>query len=338
MDITRITKNGFGFTVIELLVTVGIVGLLASLLLPAVQASREAARRAQCANNLRQLGIALHSYESSWGMFPPAPMAFRVSPEPLRRIAYYSAQTGLLAQLEQVSLYNSIDFCVPTASLADIESEGANVTAASQLVGSFVCPSDWGAAAAPYGPSNYRANAGICGYCETGRMDGAFTHGGTAPASFTDGLSSTLAFSEKLVGGANPGVFTPERDWIYAFRESQSPLSVSADGWVAYCAQRSFPADLVAVKLDAGRSWMLGGCIYTEFLVSAPPNSQVPDCGKRAAGGVGVFAARSLHPGGVNAAMADGSVHFFKNGTNIQLWRALGTRGGSELVSAPDAL
>ncbi len=327
-------KYRHGFTVIELLVTVGIIGLLASLLLPAVQASREAARRVHCANNLRQLGVAAHSYESAWGMFPPAPMAFRVSTAPRRGIAYFSAQTGLLAQLEQVPLYNSINFSVPTGSLTDIASQGANLTAASQLVGSFVCPSDWAAYAAPYGPSNYRANAGICGYCEDGRMDGAFAHGGTTPASFVDGLSSTIAFSEKLVGGANPGAFAPDRDWINAFKNLQSPLSISADGWVAYCAQRSFPSDLVAVKLDAGRSWMLGGCVYTEFLVSAPPNSQVPDCGKQAAGGVGVFTARSLHPGGVNAAIADGSVHFFKNGINIQLWRALGTRGGGELVPA----
>ena len=165
-------------------------------------------------------------------------------------------------------------------------------------------------------------------------MDGAFTYNGTRPANFFDGLSFTLAFSEKLVGGANPGLFTPGRDWILERINVQFPISVSADEWVAYCSRRSFPADLVAVKLDAGRSWMLGGCIYTEFLVSAPPNSEVPDCGGGTAGGIGVFAARSLHPGGVNAAMADGSVRFFNNKINIPLWRALGTRGGGELVSA----
>jgi prepilin-type processing-associated H-X9-DG protein len=276
----------------------------------------------------------LHSYESAWAIFPPAPMAYRVRPERSSRTCYFSAQTTLLAQLELVSLHNSINFSVPTHYLSDIAQQGANLTAASQLVGAFVCPSDWGAVSGPYGPSNYRANFGICGYCENGREDGAFTHRGTPASGFVDGLSSTLAFSEKLVGGASPGLFTPDRDWILASNDNQNPRSISANGWVDYCAQRSFPSDLAAVQLDAGRSWLLGGCAYTEFLVSAPPNSEVPDCGKFSAGGIGVFAARSLHPGGVNAVMADGSVRFFKNGINLQLWRALGTRRGGELVSA----
>jgi prepilin-type N-terminal cleavage/methylation domain-containing protein len=168
MKMTSCLKNRYGFTLIELLVTVGIIGLLASLLLPAIQASREAARRVQCANNLRQLGIALHSYESAWAIFPPAPMAYRVRPERSSRTCYFSAQTTLLAQLELVSLHNSINFSVPTHYLSDIAQQGANLTAASQLVGAFVCPSDWGAVSGPYGPSNYRANFGICGYCENG--------------------------------------------------------------------------------------------------------------------------------------------------------------------------
>ena len=327
-------KKRHGFTLIELLVTLGIIGVLVSLTLPAVQSARESARRTLCANNLRQLGMALHNYESEWGIFPPAPMAYRGNLKPVDWLSYFSAQTGLLTQLEQVSLYNSINFSVSTGYLSQIASGGANLTAASQVISSFLCPSDWGAVPAPYGPNNYRANAGVCGYCETGIEDGAFTHSGTRAAAFGDGLSSTLAFSEKLVGGVTPGLFTPNRDWINAFRNHDDPRSITADGWVAYCAQRSFPSDLVAVTLDAGRTWMLGGTIYSEFLVSAPPNAQVPDCGHRATVGIGVFAARSLHPGGVNAAMADGSVSFFTNGIDVRLWRALGTRRGGEVVPA----
>ncbi len=242
-------------------------------------------------------------------MFPPAPMSFVVQGvKPPNRGSYYSAQTALLGQLDQVPLHNSINFSVPIGAHIGTGLEGANATAASQVVGTFLCPSDWGAIPAPYGPNNYRANAGICGYCTTGIQDGAFTTKGTRPAAFADGLSTTLAYSEKLVGGVSPKSFAPNRDWIFAFRLDGQ---ISADEWVTYCGQRSFAADRNAMEFDAGRSWMLGGAIYTEFLVSASPNAQVPDCGKRSAVGIGVFAARSLHPGGVNAAMADGSVALF---------------------------
>jgi prepilin-type N-terminal cleavage/methylation domain-containing protein/prepilin-type processing-associated H-X9-DG protein len=325
-------KKRLGFTLIELLVTLGIIGLLVSLMLPAVQSARGSARRAQCANNLRQLGLALHGYESGWGVFPPAPMAFRASRRPVNRTSYFSAQAALLAQIEQIPLYNSINFSVPTASLTEIGSEGANLTAASRIVGTFLCPSDWGGVPAPYGPNNYRANAGICGYCNNGIEDGAFTHSGTRPAAFGDGLSSTLAFSEKLIGGVNPVSFAPNRDWIVAIGIPNA-RSITANDWITYCGQKSFPSDLLAVKLDAGRSWMLGGAIYTEFLVDAPPNAIVPDCGVRATVGIGVFAARSLHSGGVNAGMADGSVRFFLNGIDVNVWRALGTRNGGEAIT-----
>ena len=332
----RSVARRHGFTLIEVLVALGVIGLLASLLLPAVQSSREAAHCAHCANNLRQLGIAMHSYESAWGMFPPAPMAYvfpnSVSSRPYKG-SYYSAQSSLLLQLEEVSLHDSINFSAPTGIVVADALKGANGTAATQAVSVFLCPSDAAATSAHPGSNNYRANAGICGYCETGIEDGAFTYSGTRPASFSDGLSSTLAFSEKLVGGVSPGSFLPNRDWIYAFR-IRDTLSMSADGWVDYCGQRSFPSDLVAVQLDAGRSWMLGGTVYTEFLVSAPPNTQVPDCGQRATVGIGVFAARSLHPGGVNAVMADGSARFFTNGIDGRVWRALGTRNGAEVFTA----
>lgn len=331
MKSTHCMKIRQGFTLIELLVTIGIVGLLASLLLGAAQAAREAARRARCANNLKQLGLAIHSYESAWGMFPPAPMSFKIPGQrPPYVGSYFSAQAAMLGQMEQVPLHNSINFSVPTGHLID-GLDGANVTAAGQVVDTFLCPSDWGTVPAPYGPCNYRANAGICGYCTTGIEDGAFTLAGTAPAAFVDGLSMTLAFSEKLVGGASPGAFSPNRDWINA---SGIHDHISVDAWFAYCSQRSFAGDQDGMSFDAGRSWMLGGTVYTEFLVSAPPNSQVPDCGKRSTVGIGVFAARSLHPGGVNAAMADGSVRFFQNGIDVRMWRALGTRRGGETVSA----
>ena len=325
-------KKNRGFTLIEALVVIAIIGLVAALLLPAIQASREAAPRS-LRNNLSQLGIALHGYEGH-GECSTSPYGAEAQPGPALHDRQLLRTDRVAGALDQVPLHNSINFSFPMASPNDIALHGVNFTAASQLVGAFICPSDWAAEKTLYGPSNYRANAGVCGYCENGRMDGAFSYAGTRSASFLDGLSSTLAFSEKLIGSANDGAYTPNRDWILATRTFGNPLSVSADQWIGYCSERSFPTDLVAVKLGAGQSWMLGGCVYTQFLVSAAPNSQVPDCGKMSAGGIGVFTARSLHPGGVNAVMADGSVHFFKNGIDIQLWRALGTRWGGEVVSA----
>ena len=262
------------------------------------------------------------------------PLAQRGTKPPYRGV-FYSAQVGLLYQLDQASLYNSINFSVPTSTLREIDLEGANVTAATQVLRVFLCPSDGEAAAAPYGPNNYRANAGICGYCADGEEDGAFVYRGARIASFVDGLSSTLLFSEKLVGGDRREPFVSNRDWIDTVLGLPiNVVTVSADAWMDYCGRRSFPADLGGRRFNAGRSWMLGGTAFTEFLVSGPPNTSVPDCGTSATGGIGVFAARSLHPGGVNAVLADGSARFFTNGIDLRLWRALGTRNGGELITA----
>lgn len=327
-----------GFTVVELLVTMGVIGLIVSLILPAVQSARSAARRAACANNLRQMALALQNYQSDWVAFPPAPMGYLLPSWREGTSSYgslYSVHVALLDGLEQAPLHNAINFSWPMSYLSSQGFQGANRTAAQRVVSVFLCPADWGGALpSEYGPNNYRSNAGICGYCKDGADGGAFTWRGTRPADFTDGLSSTLAFSEKLIGGVSPDQYIANRDWIIEHPSlPRPPLSMSADDWVDYCAHRTFPRDRVAVRFDAGRSWMLGTTIFTTFLVDVPPNSPVPDCGSPGAGGQGVFAARGPHPGGVNAAMADGSVRFFTNGTNVKVWRALGTRQGGETLS-----
>src|SRR6185312_5497182 len=113
----------------------------------------------------------------------------------------------------------------------------------------------------------------------------------------------------------------------------QPLISVTADDWVEQCSRRT-RAEPVSVRLDTGRTWLLGFGIFTRFLTSTPPNSLVPDCGVNA--GQGVLAARSQHPGGVHALMADGSARFFKDGIDARTWRALGTRRGGELISIGD--
>ena len=121
----------------------------------------------------------MNAYEVAWSTFPPAPMAFGLSTPNSRRpqrASYFSAQTALLSELEQIPLHNSINFGVPTGYLTDIGAEAANLTAAAQVVAGFLCPSDGGTAQGPYGANSYRAQrGGVCGYCEDGVEDGAFT-------------------------------------------------------------------------------------------------------------------------------------------------------------------
>jgi prepilin-type processing-associated H-X9-DG protein len=144
---------------------------------------------------------------------------------------------------------------------------------------------------------------------------------------FRDGLSNTLAFSEKPVGSGMTGSYDPFRDWV--FRSWDDGL-LTMDQWIDACSQ-IVPDD---TRLDAGGSWMIPGAIYSHFFASAPPGTRIPDCGSTNPNmGIGVFAARSYHPGGVNAAMADGSVRWFSSATHVKTWRSLGTRAGGEVVS-----
>ncbi len=184
----RISTAGsrVGFTLIELLTVIGIIGLLLSLTLPAVQSAREASRRAGCVNNMKQLGIALHSYEGTIGCFPPWGSWSRVGTSdtgyPLSSDA--SAHSMLLPHLELAQLFNSINFCTPMITILSLGVGGANQTSAFQVVGVFICPSDPMNAPQPNGPNSYRVNAGLCGLCPSvgGALEegGAFTRQGSA--------------------------------------------------------------------------------------------------------------------------------------------------------------
>jgi prepilin-type processing-associated H-X9-DG protein len=163
---------------------------------------------------------------------------------------------------------------------------------------------------------------------------GAFTTRGASTAEFTDGLSNTLAFAEKLVGTPLPGEYVPNRDWLDVSSQGvdQGNMLLPWSAWVEICSSQT---TVITDGSDrAGRLWMRRGAIDTSFLVAVPPNSRIPDCGIYYGGGMGVFAARSLHTGGVNAAMADGSVRFVRDGINGSVWRAFGSRRGGEVISS----
>lgn len=145
-------------------------------------------------------------------------------------------------------------------------------------------------------------------------------------AEFRDGTAHTIAFAEKPIGSRETGGASAFRDWV----THGGPHRL--DEWVEACR----PLTLMhGAHLDAGATWLLSGPLYTGFFTKMPPNDSVLDCGDNGIGAPGVFTARSYHPGGIEAAMADGSVRWFSQGLDVRVWRALGTRGRGEVVS-PD--
>jgi prepilin-type N-terminal cleavage/methylation domain-containing protein/prepilin-type processing-associated H-X9-DG protein len=325
-----------GFTALELLVVIGVIAILIALTMPAVQAARESARRAQCANNLKQLIVASHSFASAWGGFPPQVtwgpgQDFRRGSLGVR--GPFSLQCLILPYLEQADLFNQINLVLPASSFYWLEEY--HHTAATQIVGTYLCPSD-PARSTTFAPTSYRACVGLGETSRVGNIyyfhgDGMFSGGRVvSSAEIRDGLSSTLAFSEKPIGSQAGGSYDPFRDWVdYYFANN-----LTVDDWLRACSNLS-AADLARARLDGGGSWMIHGAVYTDFYASAPPNTRVPDCGTTAVdNGVGIFAARSYHPGGVNVAMGDGSVRWFSSGVNASTWRSLGTRAGGEIAEA----
>lgn len=317
--IRRAAPRRKGFTLVELLVVIGVIGLLTALILPAVQAAREAARRARCAGNLKQLTLAAHAFSTARGGFPPDPSFDEIGQPPPLHLHYRSVPYQLLPFIEQGPLFDSIN---QTVFMIDTDYFPAeNLTAARTGVAAFLCPSD-AAPIAPPGRVNYRTNAGLA---IQPPADGAFVPARRLPlASFRDGTSHTLAFSEKKAGSGIGGTYDRTRDWLILGLLGDAR---DLDALAARCAALG-PA--TPARMDAGHYWLFYSTNYTSFYASAAPNSRTPDCGVTSPVGGGLFAARSDHPGGVNAAMADGSVRWFASSVSVAVWRAFGTRSGGE--------
>lgn len=327
-----------GFTLVELLVVIAIIGILVALLLPAVQAAREAARRTQCSNNLHQLILATHNHLSALTYLPPS-LDWSRSTD-----SGWSVLARLLPYAEEASLHNLIDFRYNYKDLADAP-QHAQVT--QMKIPMFVCPSeqrqelkieedDGGQA---HFPPNYGVNQGTWFTFDpptrkTG--NGAFlVNEKIGDKAFTDGLSKTLAFSEikaytaRLINGGNPG-------------------SMGA-------TIPDTPADVVAYGGTFGTTshteWVDGKVHETGFTTTFPPNTNVPYNDGTATydvdvvsqkesptGALPTYAAvtsRSYHAGVVQSAMMDGSVRTVSDDIDILVWRAMGTRNGNEAVETP---
>lgn len=334
----RRSPKTWGFTLVEGLVCVGVLSLLMALVLPAVQASREAARRSQCQNNLHQFGLALHSYIASYNCLPPVITSRKLSEQQWYH-GLYSVHCRLLPSLGQASLYNSINFQVgtfptdtflfaPAGSLRRLNE--ANSTVYQSGVSFFLCPSDGG----PFERTgnNYRGNTGVGPWGSIWAEspdsgNGLFPEiGWVTPARVPDGLSHTIAFAERLRGSGHE---PPD-----ASRDMFRRMGIvnTADQLLKACRIAGRPTGEPAYVTN-GQWWFWAGRERTLYNHAQIPNGSIPDC---TYGGsvpaLDMATARSAHAGGVNVLMGDGSGRFVLDSIAQPVWRGLGTRNGRELV------
>jgi len=338
----RRPRGRVGFTLIEILVVIGIIGVLTLLLLSAVQAARESGRRAQCLNNLRQIGLAVHGYLASTGVLPPAYTG-----------KAYSPHVAILPYLDQVPLYNSINQNLLCAQLV-----AANATAEATELAVFLCPSD----AAPPGPeislvlapgypateiawTNYAGNVGFGpqtfgynGSLPTGNTGLLYFNKTTAPGTgswglegLTDGSATTAVFSEWILGSADFYSRDPQRVVLTTPEAMTAPDQFEI--FVAFCRDLD-PNIVPSVLAGKGRSWISGGMTHTIYQHSLNVNQHSCFNGPYGLGWSGGVTAGSRHPGGAHALFADGHVRFVRESGALATWRALGSRNGGEVVPA----
>jgi prepilin-type N-terminal cleavage/methylation domain-containing protein/prepilin-type processing-associated H-X9-DG protein len=323
------------FTLIELLVVIAIIAILIGLLIPAVQKVREAAARAKCANNLKQIGLAVQMFHDANGFLPPNG-SWQTANSPLFSGTPYSVHGRILAYIEQSALAQQVNLDV------DVITQPAVI---GTRIPTYVCPSDpsdhktsnpvatW--------PTNYAAANGgwFVENEQTGLFgDGAFpgvsypSRGSLRLTDITDGTSTTAGFAEVKA-------FSP-----VLFRVANLPTLPAP----------ATPSDAVNLggqfmPTGAHCSWAHAGTLYSSLTFVFPPNTRVPYLnstdgqvydvdwdGGGSQNGYAAITARSYHSGGVNALLMDGSVRFVTDSISQTTWRALGTRNRGEPIGASD--
>ncbi|MBI3866212.1 MAG: DUF1559 domain-containing protein [Planctomycetia bacterium] len=319
MLLRRVSRRR-GFTLIELLVVIAIIAVLVSLLLPAVQQAREAARRSQCKNNLKQFGLAMHSYADAHTRLPLALQS---------TLSNISVHAFLLPYLEQTTVYNMVNFSVNY-------NNAANATVLAQEIPLFMCPTN-PTAPVPVGWAGtaYRANqGGLLPNSEPSTVVGATNYGMEPPngpfrpgkalrfADIQDGMSNTCAFSEHPLSDFNQAISSP----YDTFRPGTYPAT--PDESVQMCNAID-PTNLSFQGVsNVGAPWLQAYHSTTFYFHVAPPNGR--SCmwpPQRIA-----TTAASMHTGGVNVTMCDGSVRFISSSINLGTWRALGSIKGGEAL------
>jgi len=350
--------NFKAFTLIELLVVIAIIGILIALLLPAVQAAREASRRTSCANKLKQAALGCHNYESTYKVLPPAS-----SPSGRQ----YSAFVAILPFVEQTALYETIDQ----------NTQAYTNSACRVILSQLLCPSETNydvqpIAANNVAPSNYAVSTGD--YCtpeQTGVVPKAFSRGPfhsrktAALGSITDGTSNTIMLNERAIGLPNDkakGGVRAEATAVFPSTEGdvceKSGFNPSACAGYLSVDKKSLTGPVFGSAIPPMGRWYEGITLSTFSNTVAPPNS--PSCSSHPEWNEFpmLLPPTSFHTGGVQSAICDGSVSFISDtiecgnqtgslvGTNTGLckqsgnsnfgvWGALGSREGGESVSIP---
>ena len=347
-----------GFTLIELLVVIAIIAVLIALLLPAVQAAREAARRSQCVNNLKQLGVALHTYLSAIGTMPPG----RFNSHVAGNGNCWGAYSQLLPQLDQQNLFNAFNFNLAPELETSLASASANATASATFLSTLLCPSDPApvllitAAGEVYASHNYDLNVGSNYPLQATFPSGVtspfsnlpngpfYENQGVGPADFTDGLSNTVAVSETIRSTMTSTYATdPTRVFLVTGDNKTTGPAITSDAdYASMCV--TLPSTTTQFQATKGVRWHYGAPGHTMYNHRRTPNDKGPDC----RGGLPHsdksdpnwsnlslnVTARSQHAGGVNSLLADGHVQFIKDSINVTVWQGLGSRNGGEVVGA----
>ncbi len=356
------TRTRQGFTLIELLVVIAIIGVLIGLLLPAVQAAREAARRAQCINNLKQIGLGIANYVGAQNeTFPWATGEWGQD---------WSTLVLLLPYVEQQPMFNAINFV--NGGMTDGGPYfNTNTTVVYSQVSFYLCPSDTDRLNSAPGHNNYMSCAGSapCNFeggtfsADTpanfensaagifrgvpgGYMNGLPYSCAVKIRDVLDGTSQTAAFSERVMGiGYDSSdqfdVLKPTSNFVYVNdpgnANSSTPDGTGGNGMYSLCkANAPTPQNYKASPTlsSSGGKWNLGWSNTTRYNHVMPPNTWTCFYGDQT--GQGAFSASSRHPGSVNVVFADGSVHGIKSSVAVNVWWALGSKAGNEVISQSD--
>jgi prepilin-type N-terminal cleavage/methylation domain-containing protein/prepilin-type processing-associated H-X9-DG protein len=354
-----------GFTLIELLVVIAIIAVLIALLLPAVQSAREAARRAQCTNNLKQIALASHNYESANGTFPMGWMGFPLPNSYPGLPACYSANPIGHTAFVYILPYIEGGVAFNSWNIQRVYNSVSNITGSSTKLASYVCPSDTPSSPDPSGDfpcaqGSYAASEGLQDQllwnwasalplpnansqypntCNLGPPDGIFgPYYAQKVASVTDGVSNTLFYGEVTRFINEP----PSSNFYFdyaagvwygpswtTYGKPYWPNDIRLTGVAPAIAKPNSPADTTGTLFTT--CLVNSGAAYPPDLARLSANPQSPTF---ACTNWGQISFHGLHPGGVNFAMADGSVRFIKSSINLATYRALATRTGGEVISA----